>query len=126
MEYQRDRKILPMNREQRRNLEKKIVSLKKSTMSKRDFWNSVRDKPYLKKDATVKLNYDQIVSYSYWENGNKFYKKFVEENKDTVFHLVTLPNLQKDPVLFGLRFPDGTVSDFNFHENDLIEIKEDS
>lgn len=117
--------VLPVNRKQRRNAEKKLKLSKFEKDKLSDFWDTIRGKPYLKAGTKVKLNYDKIISYSFWKNGNNFYKRFVEENKEKIFTLLNLRNLKEKAVVFGLQDEDGNIPDFTFHENDLIEVDDE-
>lgn len=117
---------LPINREQRRTVEKKLKLLSNPKVKKEsilEFWESLRDKEYLKPGTKVKLNVEKIKESLVWKSNNLFYHKFVNDNLETVFTLRNIENLEKKPVIFALEFPNGELADFWIHENDLEVVE---
>lgn len=85
--------------------------------------NGTNDKVVILSEGTkVRLNYDAIVNEPVYKNKLKSYKKFVEENKDTIFTVEYDKKYQNKPILVCLA-EDTSPSKWLWHcESDLIVV----
>lgn len=74
-----------MNREQRRALKKKGISQRDYAVARLNAAGVFDESKWIKDGEQVKLNVDQIMARSGYNNLQDDYKTFVEENRETVF-----------------------------------------
>lgn len=80
----------------------------------------------LAEGTKVRLNYDSIVNEPVYKNKLKAYKKFVTNNRDTVFTVEYDEKYRDKPILVSLKEDDSKVKWLWHCESDLIVVDIDS
>lgn len=121
-----------MNRDQRRTMEKALKKLNKKLkmgLTKEQISNYVKFKDnqyngnYFNEGDKVKIDCEGIMSRVDYDKRVDNYRKFIEENKDTVFTVEYDEKYREKPWLVCLK-EDNTEPKWLFTTSDLILFKE--